>query len=233
LRIDKKRTSSQFRRNWSGLFLLCAFLVTFATGCRQDMADRQPRYKTLSASAFFEDGKSARPLVDGTIARGQLREDQLLYTGKVDNKDADIFPFPITKEVLERGQQRFNIACAHCHDKLGTGNGIIVQRGFRKPPAYQIDRLRQAPVGHFFDVMTNGFGAMASHAYEVAVRDRWAIAAYIRVLQDAQPPAPETAQPGTAAKPGEAGQSPTAEGGQGTPAKAPTEQKPKTGEQQQ
>jgi hypothetical protein len=228
---------------------LFAFLFLFAS-CRQDMADEQPKYTPLEASTFFEDGKSARLPVDGTVARGQLKEDAHLYTGKIDKKDVDTFPFPVTKEVLMRGQERYKIACSHCHDLLGTGNGMIVQRGFRRPPAFQIDRLRQAPVGHFFDVITNGFGAMPSHAYEVAVRDRWAIASYIRVLQATQPAAPgaATSEPEAVIPPGQEGlrglgQPPTEnqsqpqdqnkQGGQQTkPAPAGQNQKPKTGEQQ-
>lgn len=143
----------------------------------------QPRYHTLDPSPFFADGRSARPLVEGTVPRGHLRIDELMYTGKVNGKDADVFPFPITRAVLERGQQRFNIFCTPCHDRTGNGNGMIVQRGFRHPPSYHIDRLRKAPVGHFFDVITNGFGAMYSFASRIPPKDRWAIVAYIRALQ--------------------------------------------------
>lgn len=150
--------------------------------CRTDM-HVQPRYKSLEPSTFFDDGRSARPLVEGTVARGHLRIDEHLYTGKVNGVDVDTFPFPVTRAVLERGRERFNIFCSPCHDRTGSGNGIIPQRGFRHPPSYHIDRLRRAPVGHFFDVITNGFGAMYSFASRIAPRDRWAIVAYIRVLQ--------------------------------------------------
>jgi hypothetical protein len=143
----------------------------------------QPRYKSLEPSTFFDDGRSARPLVEGTVARGHLRIDEQLYTGKVNGVDVDTFPFPVTRAVLERGRERFNIFCSPCHDRTGSGNGIIPQRGFRHPPSYHIDRLRKAPVGHFFDVITNGFGAMYSFASRIAPRDRWVIVAYIRVLQ--------------------------------------------------
>ena len=146
----------------------------------------QPKYEPLEESPFFGDARSARPIVPGTVARGRLHDDTLLYTGKVGGADADVFPFPITGEVLERGRERFNIFCSVCHGRLGDGEGMIARRGFRRPPSYHIDRLRQAPVGHFFDVITNGFGAMPDHATQIPVRDRWAIIAYIRALQRSQ-----------------------------------------------
>jgi len=254
---------------------ICLLLV----GCRQDMQD-QPRYEALEASTTFSDGASARPLVEGTIPRGYLREDELFYTGKMSGaqartpagasggatvnvsqtgtpnipggtngqlpgtsdvnirsnvggnvgqqqgetsgagnqssagnqganqggatnqaggnnrggaasangaaQDADMFPFPITKEVLERGQERYNIYCAICHGMTGYGDGMIVRRGFRRPPSYHTDQLRQAPVGHFFDVITNGWGAMPDYATQIPVQDRWAIIAYVRALQLSQ-----------------------------------------------
>ncbi len=150
--------------------------------CQQQMAD-QPRYKPLARSTFFGDERSARPLVEGTVARGHLEADELLYKGTIHGKPADIFPFPITKQVLLRGQERFNIFCSPCHDRMGTGQGMIVRRGYRAPPSYHIDRLRSAPVGHFFAVITHGFGIMPDYAAQVPVRDRWAIIAYIRALQ--------------------------------------------------
>jgi cytochrome c len=122
-------------------------------------------------------------VVEGTVARGELRIDEQLYTGKVNGVDAETFPFPITKEDLERGRERFEIYCSPCHDYAGTGHGMIVQRGFPPPPSLHIDRLRQAPPGHFFDVMTNGLGNMYSYAARVTPEDRWRIAAYIRALQ--------------------------------------------------
>jgi mono/diheme cytochrome c family protein len=151
-------------------------------GCRLDM-HLQPRYNPYDPSDFFSDGRSARQPVAGTVARGELRIDEQLYTGKVDGKLADTFPFPITANDILRGQQRYNIYCSPCHDYTGSGRGMIVQRGFPPPPSYHIDRLRQAPVGHFFDVMTNGFGAMYSYASRISPEDRWRIAAYIRALQ--------------------------------------------------
>jgi mono/diheme cytochrome c family protein len=162
-----------------------ALALVAVTACRQDMQD-QPRYKPLAASDFFKDGASARPLVPDTVARGHERLDSLLYTGKVDGVVVDEFPVPVTKAVLDRGQERFNIFCSPCHGALGDGDGMVVRRGFRTPPSYHLDRLRDAPVGHFFDVMTNGFGAMQDYRAQVPVPDRWAIAAYIRALQLSQ-----------------------------------------------
>jgi mono/diheme cytochrome c family protein len=154
-------------------------------GCQQKMAD-QPRYKPLGRSTFFADERASRPLVDGAVARGQLRSDEHLYTGKVGGKLADSFPFAVTRAVLARGQERFNIYCSPCHDRVGYGQGMIVRRGYRAPPSYHIDRLRQAPAGHFFHVMTNGLGVMPSYAQQIRAEDRWAIAAYIRALQLSQ-----------------------------------------------
>jgi cytochrome c553 len=149
----------------------------------------QPRYKPLAATDFFGDGRSARPAIDDTVARGQLRVDAPRYTGKENGKDISYFPIQITHEDLERGRERFNIYCSPCHGRLGDGNGMIVSRGLRQPPSYHDARLRNAPVGHFFDVMTNGYGAMYSYASRVPVDDRWRIAAYIRALQFSQDPA--------------------------------------------
>ncbi len=150
--------------------------------CQQQMAD-QPRYQPLQRSTFFGDESSARLPVPDTVARGHLDANAAFYTGKSGGKLIETLPFPLTREVLQRGEDRFNVFCAPCHDRTGTGNGMIVQRGFRHPPSYHIDRLRQAPLGHFFDVMTHGFGSMPDYADQVPPRDRWAIAAYIRALQ--------------------------------------------------
>jgi hypothetical protein len=162
-------------------------LVALGTvGCRQDMHD-QPKFVPLRPSSFFADGRSARPIPEGTVARGHLDADTAFYTGKgPDGKDVSEFPMPVTKEMILRGQQRFNVYCTPCHSRLGDGNGMVVQRGYRHPPSYHIDRLRQAPVGHFFDVMTNGFGAMPNYAEQIQPADRWAIASYIRALQYSQ-----------------------------------------------
>ncbi len=160
-------------------------LVALLAGCRLDM-HVQPKFKPLEENNFYSDLRASRPLIGGTVARGQLNEDTYLHTGFVNGKEGDVMPFPATKEVLERGQERFNIYCSPCHSQLGDGNGMIVQRGFKRPPSYHIERLRQAPIGHFFNVMTKGYGAMADYASQVPVNDRWAIAAYIRVLQLSQ-----------------------------------------------
>ena len=143
----------------------------------------EPRYKPLAASDFFSDQRSARPMVEGTVARGHLRIDEARYTGKMDGEDIDQFPIPIAKADIERGQTRFNIYCTPCHGRLGDGNGMVVLRGFRQPPSYYSDRLVHAPVGHFFDVISNGFGAMPSYASRVEPDDRWRMIAYIRALQ--------------------------------------------------
>jgi mono/diheme cytochrome c family protein len=160
-------------------------LLAVLAGCRQDMHD-QPRFKPLARSDFYADLRSARAPVEGTVARGQLHEDSYFYTGKVGNDPGDYMPFAVNEEVLARGRERFNIYCAPCHSQLGDGNGMIVQRGFRKPPSYHTERLRKAPLGYFFDVMTNGFGAMPEYASQIPVRDRWNIVAYIRALQLSQ-----------------------------------------------
>ncbi len=166
------------------LGLLCV-LVVLGAACRQDMHD-QPRYKALAKSDFYPDDRSARPLVAGTVARGWLRDDDALYKGRNGQELVTTFPFPITSEVMARGQQRFQIYCTPCHGRLGNGEGMVVQRGFKKPTSFHIDRLRDAPPGYFFDVMTNGFGAMSDYASQVPVEDRWAIVAYVKALQLSQ-----------------------------------------------
>jgi mono/diheme cytochrome c family protein len=164
---------------------VAAACVIAAAGCRQDMHN-QPKYRGLRPSAFFADGSSARPLVEGTVARGTLEDDEGFFTGKINKVDVKELPFAVDEQVLNRGQERFNIYCTPCHDRTGGGNGMVVQRGYRRPPSFHIDRLRQADPGHFFDVMTNGFGAMPDYKAQVAPRDRWAIVAYIRALQLSQ-----------------------------------------------
>ncbi|HSD10813.1 MAG TPA: cytochrome c [Candidatus Binatia bacterium] len=160
--------------------------LALVVGCRQDMHD-QPKYKPLGASRFWDNGASARPLVENTVARGHLDDDVEFYTGKTtDGKLVEVLPLPFTFELLKRGQQRFDVYCSPCHDRLGSGRGMVVRRGFKAPPSYHIDRLRQAPVGYFFDVMTNGFGAMSDYRAQVEPADRWAIVAYIRALQRSQ-----------------------------------------------
>ena len=169
-----------------GLLVACGLAAgLLSAGCRQDMHD-QPRFKPYAKSDFFADKRSARPLVDGTIARGHLREDAVLYTGKAAGKPADAFPFPVTADVMARGRERFDIFCSPCHGRTGAGDGMIVQRGYRKPPTFHQDRLRQAAPGYTYDVITNGFGAMPDYAQQIPVRDRWAIVAYITALQRSQ-----------------------------------------------
>ena len=175
---------SELTRRGAALFALAALCVA-AAGCRQDMHN-QPKYRGLRASEFFANGSSARPLVEGTVARGTLQEDEGFFTGKVNKVDVKELPFPVDAQVLDRGQERFNIYCTPCHDRTGSGNGMVVQRGYRRPPSFHIDRLRQADAGHFFDVMTNGIGVMPDYKVQIAPRDRWAIVAYIRVLQLSQ-----------------------------------------------
>jgi len=198
-------------RNRTICLLLTAYcFFAFGCGVRFDMQD-QPRYKAYKKSDFFADKRGSRDPVEGTVARGQLHENKAFYTGKIDNpnpnapvatatdasgntvqasfpNDIDEFPLPVTKALIDRGQERFNIYCIVCHGPVGNGDGMIVRRGFPKPPTYHDDRLRNAPVGHFFDVITNGWGKMNAYAYQVQPADRWAIAAYIRTLQVSQNP---------------------------------------------
>lgn len=149
-----------------------------------DMYD-QPKYKPLRPSTLYVDG-SSRPLVEGTVARGYPRTDELMYTGKVQGKMTDAFPFSITADVVRRGQNQFNTFCSPCHGRLGNGAGMIVQRGFPKPNSFLSDSVRTKPAGYYFDIITNGFGRMYSYAPSVPVEDRWAIVAYIRALQLSQ-----------------------------------------------
>jgi mono/diheme cytochrome c family protein len=197
-------------RSFVLVFLFALTLAGGACGVRYDMQD-QPRYKYYKKSDFFSDKRASRDMPEGTVPRGQLHENKAFYTGKIDNpnlsapvatttdasgntlvasfpNDIDEFPVPVTKELIDRGQERFNIYCIVCHGPTGNGDGMVVRRGFPKPPTYHDDRLRNAPVGHFFDVITNGWGKMNSYAYQVPPADRWAIAAYIRALQATQNP---------------------------------------------
>ena len=175
-------------RNVGGraLWLLSsAFCLLAVAGCRQDMHN-QPKYKPLRPSALFADGSSARPIIEGTVARGTLNEDEAFYTGKVGTQTVKELPFAITEADLNRGQERYNIFCAPCHDTTGTGQGMIVRRGYRPPPSFHDPRLKAADAGHFFDVMTNGFGAMPDYRAQIEPRDRWRVVAYIRALQLSQ-----------------------------------------------
>jgi mono/diheme cytochrome c family protein len=174
--------------------LLVGLLLLAAAGCRQDMHN-QPKAIPLRESMFFKDTSSARPVVEGTIARGTLQDDAAFFTGKAGALAVEALPFALTADVLDRGEQRFNIYCTPCHGLSGNGDGMIVRRGYRQPPSYHIDRLRAVPLGHFYDVMTNGFGAMPDYRAQISPRDRWAIAAYVRALQLSQhTPADELSQ---------------------------------------
>jgi mono/diheme cytochrome c family protein len=161
---------------------MCALL---GAACRQDMHDA-PRYEAYEASDSFADGRASRSAPANTVARGWLREDEALYTGKVNGQAVDAIPLAITHEDIRRGQERFTIYCTPCHGQLGDGNGMVVQRGLRQAANFHQDRLRQERIGYFFDVITNGFGAMQGYAEQVPVRDRWLIAAYVRALQYSQ-----------------------------------------------
>jgi mono/diheme cytochrome c family protein len=165
----------------------CLLLAVVASiGCRLDM-HVQPRQNPLSKSDFYPDQRSARPLVEGTVARGQLDAGSYLYTGKIGSNPGDYMPFPVTAEVLRRGRERYNIYCAPCHSRVGDGNGFIPSRGFaRKPPSYHIERLEKAPVGYLYGVITEGFGSMQDYSSQIPPRDRWCIVAYIRALQLSQ-----------------------------------------------
>ncbi len=162
-----------------------ALALVVAPACRQDMHDA-PRYEAYEASTFFADGRASRNPPPGTVARGWLRDDEALYTGKVNGEFVDLFPFAISHADIARGRERFNIYCSPCHGRLGDGNGMVVQRGLRQAASYHQDRLRAERVGYFFDVITNGFGAMQSYAEQVPVRDRWLIIVYVRALQLSQ-----------------------------------------------
>lgn len=161
-------------------------VLGLASGCRLDM-HVQPRENPLSRSNFFPDHRSARPPVEGTVARGELRADKYLYTGKLGNNPGDYMPFAVTRDDLARGQVRYNIYCAPCHSRVGDGNGYIPSRGFaRKPPSFHIDRLEKAPVGYIFGVITEGFGIMPDYSSQIPAEDRWRIVAYVRALQLSQ-----------------------------------------------
>ena len=170
--------------NWLLLTTIVAIFVMMAA-CRQEMAD-QPRYDPLEASKFFPDGQSARPLVEGTVARGQLKEDEQFFNGGTDTVVATEFPLPVTIEVLQRGQERYEIYCTPCHDRTGSGNGMIVRRGYSRPPSLHNAILNKRPVGHLFRVISLGMGAMPAYGVQITAQDRWAIIAYIKALQLSQ-----------------------------------------------
>ena len=163
--------------------LIILLLLTFPIGgCRQQMAD-QPHRRPLETSNFFDDGMASRPIEQGTVARGDKEQNSYLLSGKIDGKPADAFPFKVTMEVLARGQERYEIFCSPCHDRLGTGQGMIVRRGFTPARSFHDVRLREAPAGHYFEIISQGFGPMPSYANQLSEQDRWAVIAYIRALQ--------------------------------------------------
>ncbi|MEO6213197.1 MAG: cytochrome c [Vicinamibacterales bacterium] len=182
--MTSRRNSTAVVKRTLGLVtpVLCLLVVA---GCRQDMHN-QPKYRPLRESALFRDGSSARPLIEGTVARGTLQDDEALFTGKLAGVTVKDLPFAIDAKDLNRGQERFNIFCTPCHDQTGGGRGMVVQRGYRQPPSFHIDRLRTVDAGYIFDVITNGFGAMPDYKAQVDARDRWRIVAYIRALQLSQ-----------------------------------------------
>jgi mono/diheme cytochrome c family protein len=181
-----KRRPRQALPARGALLAALATAIVCLPGCRQDMHDT-PRYEPLEASDFWGDRRSSRHIVEGTVPRGGLQEDAVLHTGRTpDGQLASAFPVPVDRPLLQRGRQRFNIYCAPCHDQAGTGQGMIVRRGYRVPPSFHIDRLREAPPGHVVDVITRGFGAMPDYSAQVPPADRWAIAAYVRALQLSQ-----------------------------------------------
>jgi mono/diheme cytochrome c family protein len=170
------------------VFLGTALLLVTSLGCRQEMYD-QPRYEPLEKSGFYADTRGSRPLVEGTVARGTLDAAAVSLPPAGAPGAAALetaLPVPLTRELLARGRERFEIFCTPCHDRTGSGLGMVVRRGYRQPPSYHIDRLRDAPVGHFYDVMTRGLGAMPDYAQQIPPSDRWAIAAYVKALQLSQ-----------------------------------------------
>jgi mono/diheme cytochrome c family protein len=179
----RNQSSGATRRSRFLLLALCLLTsAAVSAGCRQDMHDA-PRYDPLEESAIWQKGMSAQPIVQGTVARGHLNEDTALYEGKIDGQPATVFPFAITKDDLDRGEVRYNVYCAPCHDRTGTGNGMVVQRGYRQAASFHIDRLRDAAPGYLFDVITNGFGVMPDYKAQIPADDRWRIIAYVRALQ--------------------------------------------------
>ena len=166
----------------TGLIFVCILVLA---GCRYEMSD-QPRYEPFESSTLFADGASVRPRVADTVARNEPIVNDLLHSGRIDNRFSPTFPFTVTEQILERGQQRYNIFCAPCHDVAGTGHGVITEYGMRTPPSFHDPDLRDEPVGYYFVTITNGTRVMPSYASRIPVEDRWAIVAYIRALQLSQ-----------------------------------------------
>ncbi len=165
--------------------LIAVACLLLVASCRQDMHDN-PRYEPLEQSAFFADRRASRPQVSGTIARGELITDQVLATGRREGEFVHELPVEFSRELLERGRERYGIFCSPCHDRTGYGNGMVVQRGMTRPASLHVERLRGAPIGYFFDVITNGYGVMYDYADRIPIADRWAIAAWVRALQFSQ-----------------------------------------------
>jgi len=166
-------------------FATAALSLLVVTGCRQDMQN-QPKFFPQRGTDFYADGRSVRPQVENTVARNQLHEDGYFYTGLVNGKEGDGMPFPATMQVLERGQERYNVYCTPCHSRVGNGIGMIVQRGYSKAGSFHSARLEAAPLGHFFPVISNGYGSMPDYSAQIVPADRWAIVAYIKALQLSQ-----------------------------------------------
>lgn len=180
--VHGKLQPGEFRCHFPVAFYCLCALSLAGAGCRKEMW-QQPKYKPLDMSEFYNDSMSARPLIEGTVAVGEFHTNESFYTGLVGTNLVTQFPLQITPDVLRRGQERYDIYCAVCHGPGGDGDGMIVQRGFPHPPSYHIERLRRAPIGHFYRVITKGYGVMYPYASRVPPEDRWKIAAYIRVLQ--------------------------------------------------
>jgi mono/diheme cytochrome c family protein len=167
------------------LAVFAASFLLAGSGCRQDMHD-QPKFKGYRASQFFKDSRSARLPVEGTVARGQLEADEPFSTGTEGGALLQELPFPLDRAVLDRGRDRYDAFCSPCHDRTGSGRGIVVQRGYKEPRSFHTEEVRNMPVGYYFQVMSNGFGVMPSYAAQISARDRWVIASYIRALQLSQ-----------------------------------------------
>ncbi|SEG23700.1 Cytochrome C oxidase, cbb3-type, subunit III [Bryocella elongata] len=174
-----------------------AVAMLLLAGCRQDMHD-QPKFFPQRGTTFYADGRSVRPQVADTVAREQLHEDSYFYTGMIAGKEGDGLPLALTPELMARGQERYNVYCTACHSRVGNGDGMIVQRGYKPAGNFHTDRLRNAPLGHFFAVMTNGYGAMPDYSAQLTPADRWAVAAYVRALQLSQDAKPSDAGSATA-----------------------------------
>ena len=169
----------------NAILIIALLLLVTASACRQDMHD-QPKYRGYRASTFFDDHRSVREPIEGTVARGRLDDDEAFFAGSADGAPLEKLPFPLDRNVLDRGRDRFNIYCTPCHDRTGSGRGIVVQRGYKQPRSFHTDEVRNMPVGYYFQVMSSGFGVMPSYLAQISPRDRWAIAAYIKTLQLSQ-----------------------------------------------